>query len=166
LDDGTVAGQTATADGSGHASFTVSLVEGDNSFSATATDAAGNTSSAGTLSVKLDDIAPTAPVLTLVAADDTGSSNADDLTNKSTVHISVAAEAGSTVHLDDGTVAGQTATADGSGHASFTVSLVEGGNSFSATATDAAGNTSSAGTLSVTLDNIAPATPVLTLVAA
>src|SRR5207244_3891367 len=149
LADGSVAGQTAIADGTGHATFTVSLVEGANNFSATATDAAGNPSSAGSLSVTSSEERRVATDLSLGAADDSGDSG-DNKSNVSTVHINVAAQAGSSVHLADGSVAGQTAIADGTGHATFTVSLVEGANNFSATATDAAGNPSSAGSLSVT----------------
>src|SRR5258708_858803 len=83
-----------------------------------------------------------------------GSSNTDNLTNKPSVQINVAAEAGSLVALSDG----QTGTADASGQASFTVALAEGANNFTATATDAAGNTDRASTPPITRDHIRPPT--------
>src|SRR5206468_2415560 len=143
--------QTAIADGTGHATFTVSLVEGANNFSATATDAAGNPSSAGSLSVTLDDDRTSTRLNSSDAENDCGVIG-DNKTNLSTVHINVAAHPGSRSFPTRRSSDLQTAIADGTGHATFTVSLVEGANNFSATATDAAGNPSSAGSLSVTLD--------------
>src|SRR5262249_60702759 len=91
-------GQSAPAVG-GSATFTVSLAAGDNTFTATATDAAGNTSAAGSLTITRDSTPPATPVLDLIASDDTGSSSSDNLTNKASVHISVAAEDGARVDL-------------------------------------------------------------------
>src|SRR5262249_32438560 len=81
-------------------------------------------------SVKVDTVdttAPAAPVLDLVASDDTGSSSSDNLTNKASVHVSVAAEDGARVDLSDG----QSAIASG-GSVTFTVSLAAGDNTFTA----------------------------------
>src|SRR5262249_36014348 len=108
----------------------------------------------------VDTTAPAAPVLDLVASDDTRSSSSDNLTNKASVHISVAAEDGARVDLSDG----QSAIASG-GSVTFTVSLAAGDNTFTATATDAAGNTSPAGSLTIRRDSTPPSAPVLDLVA-
>src|SRR5262249_57393918 len=86
----------------GGASCAVALLAGVTTFTATATDAAGNTSAAGSLTITRDSIPPAAPVLDLVAGDDTGVSNSDNLTNKASVHIAVAAEDGALVSLSDG----------------------------------------------------------------
>ena len=152
-------GQSGVATG-GAATFIVALNEGLNTLSATATDEAGNVSTAGTLAITRDSAGPAAPALDLLAADDSGASASDNLTNKASVRVSVAAEAGSTVQLG-----GQSAVATG-GAATFTVALNEGLNTLSATATDAAGNVSTAGTLAITRDSTGPAAPVLDLLAA
>ena len=68
------------------------------------------------------------------------------------------AAANSTVRVYDGATLLGTVTANGSGAWSFTTAaLADGAHSFTATATDAAGNTSAASTaLSVTIDTAAP----------
>ncbi|MGR0189233.1 hypothetical protein, partial [Azospirillum aestuarii] len=64
---------------------------GANPVSATATDAAGNTSSAGTQSLTIDTTNPNAPVVTSAA-----------LTNSATPTVTGTAEAGSTVTVTVG----------------------------------------------------------------
>jgi hypothetical protein len=112
---------------------------------ATVTDAAGNaanlagalTNPAGTL--QIDTTAPAAPVV----ANDTVNSN-------NTVSLSGTAEANSTVTLYDGQTALGTTTANSSGAWSYaTGTLANGAQVLTATATDAAGNTSAA---SIALD--------------
>ncbi|KAA0676077.1 beta strand repeat-containing protein, partial [Azospirillum brasilense] len=133
---------------------------GANPVSATATDAAGNTSSAGIQSLTIDTTAPNAPAVTSAA-----------LTNSTTPVIGGTAEAGSTVTV---TVGGATYTAIATG-GNWSVDLatatpvtgslnlnVNGANPVSATAADAAGNTSSAGTQSLTIDTTLPNAPVVT----
>jgi Ca2+-binding RTX toxin-like protein/membrane-associated phospholipid phosphatase len=144
---------TTTASAAGQWSITLAspLADGVQGFTATATDAAGNTSAVSApLTLTLDTQAPGAPVLVLRTADDTGVAG-DGTTNLASVRVDVAAEAGATVSLG-----GQSAVAAG-GVASFTVTLGEGANSLVATATDAAGNISAAGTLSLVRDSDADA---------
>lgn len=119
--------KTATADASGKWSVNFASGEvpadGNTTISATARDAAGNTSVAGTHPVTVDKTAPGVP--TAVAGVD-GS-------------VTGTAEAGSTVKLGSATV-----TADGTGHYQFAAGTLASGATGSVTATDAAGNTGAA----------------------
>ncbi|WP_354317273.1 MULTISPECIES: Ig-like domain-containing protein [unclassified Pseudomonas] len=134
----------ATADGSGNWTFTPATPLPDGTVvNATASDPAGNTSPAATVTV--DSSAPAAPVI--------------NPTNGAT--IGGTAEAGATVTLTDGSgnPIGQV-TADGSGNWSFTPgSPLPNGTVVNATATDPTGNTSAPS--STTVDSVAPAAPVV-----
>ncbi|WP_186464817.1 Ig-like domain-containing protein, partial [Azospirillum brasilense] len=133
---------------------------GANPVSATATDAAGNTSSAGTQTLTVDTTAPTAPTVTTA------------LSNSTTPTLAGTAEANSTVTV---TVGGATYTTTSTNGGTWTLDLAtatpvtgslnlnpNGGNAVSAIATDAAGNTSSAGTQSLTIDTTLPDAPTVT----
>jgi len=145
------------------------LSEGTITYTATATDDAGN-ANAASITDTHDSIAPSAPTnLDMTAASDSGSSASDDITNDQTPEITGDAEAGSTVDLSssvDGAVG--SATASG-GTWSITTSTLTGNfsgtdHTLTATATDEAGNTSpSSSGLTVTIDTgvNAPATPDL-----
>ncbi|MGV7156946.1 Ig-like domain-containing protein, partial [Pseudomonas aeruginosa] len=133
-----------TADGSGNWTFTPSTpLPNGMVVNATATDPSGNASSPA--SVTVDAVAPATPVV--------------NPSNGST--LSGTAEPGATVTLTDGNgnPIGQV-TADGSGNWSFTPTTpLPNGTVVNATATDASGNTSPGS--SVTVDSVAPATPVV-----
>ncbi|MDO8429394.1 MAG: Ig-like domain-containing protein [Candidatus Daviesbacteria bacterium] len=107
--------------------------------------------------------APSTPVLD--AADDTGSSSADNLTKNTTgLTFTGTAEAGSTVQLFDGATPLNIATATG-GNWSIDLSLSSGVHSITATATDTAtpANTSAASSaLSVTVDTTVPTISLVT----
>jgi MYXO-CTERM domain-containing protein len=157
--DGTVVG-TTIADASGNWSFTPTeaLTDGSHTVSATATDAAGNTSPQGnTNTFTVDTTPPAAPVVNTPA---NGSITADN-----TPTYSGTAEPGSTVTvIVDGTAVGIT-TADAAGNWSLVqpTALADGQHMVSATATDAAGNTSPQGnTNTFTVDTTPPAAPVVT----
>ncbi|MGY4542838.1 PKD repeat protein, partial [Arthrobacter sp. UYNi723] len=137
---------TATADGTGYWSITplnlTSLSDGQLTYTATATDTAGNVSPATTATVPKDTVPPAAPTLT-VPATVTGAT-------ATSVTVSGSAEAGTTVTLnvtDTDAVHTVTATADadGTGYWSITplnlTSLIDGQLTYTATATDTAGNT-------------------------
>ncbi|TYO61580.1 family 16 glycosylhydrolase [Bradyrhizobium hipponense] len=133
FDGGTLIG-TALADANGVWSFaTGPLADGNHIFTGTAADGAGNASaSSGPLNVTVDTRAPAAPVLTsgMPAA-----SNA--------IIVSGTAEGGSTVRLYEGSTLLGTGVAALSGAWSITAgSLTAGQHSFTATATDIAGNLS------------------------
>ncbi len=157
--DGTPVG-TATADGDGNWTFTpvVPLAEGPHSVNATATDAAGNTSpNSNTNDFIVDTMAPAAPVV-LTPAD-------GSVTSDATPTYTGTAEPGSTVTIIvDGTPVGTT-TADAGGNWTFDqpTGLADGDHMVSATATDAAGNTSpSSNTNTFTVDTTPPGAPVVT----
>ncbi|MCS8061253.1 Ig-like domain-containing protein, partial [Pseudomonas aeruginosa] len=141
--NGNPIGQT-TADANGNWSFTPSTPLPDGTVvNVVARDAAGNSSPPA--SVTVDAVAPATPTV--------------DPSNGTT--LSGTAEPGATVSLTDGNgnPIGQV-TADGSGNWSFTPTTpLPNGTVVNATATDASGNTSAGS--SVTVDSVAPATPVI-----
>ncbi|CAO3417770.1 SwmB domain-containing protein [Azospirillum argentinense] len=134
---------------------------GANPVSATATDAAGNISSAGTQTLTIDTTLPDAPTVTSAA-----------LSNSTTPTLTGTAETGSTVTV---TIGGATYTTTASGTGAWSVNLAtatptagslsldpNGANPVAATATDAAGNTSAPGTQTLTIDTTAPNAPAVT----
>ena len=120
----------------------------------------GGTTSIGTFSVPLSDFLPhdtTAPTAPSISGfgDDTGVAG-DGVTLDTTLVLSGTAEAASQVSIYDGTALLGTATTDISGFWNFsTATLAAGVHSFTATATDAAGNTGVASVaLPVTIDTL------------
>ena len=161
---------TTTAGGSGNWSVDytgTTLPAGDHTFTATATDLAGNTSDASASYVVTVDItAPAAPVMTGVS-DDTGASSSDGVTNDRTLVLSGTAEAGSAVlvtRVGTGVIGAATANGSGNWTLDYTgTTLPAGDHAFNATATDLAGNVSPASaSYVVTVDIAAPAAPVVT----
>src|SRR5689334_11015583 len=129
-------------------------------ITARVTDAAGNQSGAsGSFIITEDTSAPAAPSTPdLAAASDSGISNTDNITNVTTPTFTGTAEAGATVTPLDGAIQIGSATADRSGNWPITSTVLsQRTHSITATATDAAGNTSAASApLSVTIDATAP----------
>jgi hypothetical protein len=157
--DGKPAG-TTTADGNGNYNYTFNpaLSDGNHNVTTTATDAAGNTSQqTPPLSLSVDTQAPAAPTIVL----ETPINNGVITTTKPT--ISGEAEPNSTVTIYvDGVATGTTTTADANGHYTYTFNpaLSQGAHSITATATDAAGNTSApGGPLTFSIDAVAPNIP-------
>ncbi|WP_280564555.1 Ig-like domain-containing protein, partial [Chromohalobacter sp. 48-RD10] len=154
-------GEPVVADGDGNWSVTPdeALADGDE-INAVATDEAGNASPEATATV--DANAPDVPVI--VSATDDVAPLTDDLasgdnTNDTTPTLTGTAEANSTIEIfQNGTSVGMV-DADGDGSWNFTPeALSEGNASFTATATDAAGNTSpDSNTFTLTIDVTAPA---------
>ena len=106
-----------------------------------------------------DATAPAAPVVSSIT-NDTGLNNTDGITADSALLLNGAAEANSSVHLfRDGVAIGNT-TANASGAWTFDytgTTLADGGYLFTASASDAAGNTSAlSAALSVTIDTTGP----------
>lgn len=163
---------TVTANGSGAWNYTptVDMTQGSHILTATATDAAGNVSAAsGSFTFVLDSLAPQIPVITSLTDDVApviGQVISGGSTNDKTPTLSGTAEAGATVKIYDGAALVGTATANASGVWSVTTStLADGPHSLTATATDLAGNVSSASLpFAVTIDTAAPVLPVLTSV--
>lgn len=161
--DGMPAG-TVVADAQGRWSFTpaTALMDGMHTVSATARDAGGNVSPSSTpVSFSTDTTAPVAPTIS--------SPVNDAALSDSTPTITGAAEAGSTVTVRVDGVAVGTTLADAMGRFSFTVptAMSDGAHVITATATDAAGNTSPASTpVNVTIDTVAPTAPTIVTPAA
>ena len=163
----------ATASASGAWSFDYTgtmLGAGPHSFTATATDAAGNRSvSSTTFDVVIDLTSPTSPLITAIA-EDTGASNSDRITRDGTLIFSGTAEAGSLVRLTRvgvGVIGSTTANSTGAWSFDYTTTTLSNGNhSFTATATDVAGNTSpTSTTFTVIIDQTPPAAPLITAIA-
>ena len=152
--DGNKIGEaTAGADGKATITPTVDIPAGN--VTATATDPAGNTSDASDPAKATTGADTEAPVKPVVATDLTGKAG-----TKTPVEVS--AEPGSTVALydKDGNKIGE-ATAGADGKATITPTVAIPAGNVTATATDAAGNTSVASDPKVATDTTAPAKPVV-----
>ncbi|MGK4352154.1 BapA/Bap/LapF family large adhesin [Enterobacter sichuanensis] len=161
---------TATANGSGAWSFTPStpLANGSHTWTATATDAAGNVSPASSgFTLVVDTTPPNAPVISQ-AIDDvgsiTGALSSGQTTDDTVPRLVGTSEPFATVNIYEGATLVGTGTADASGSWSILLNttLATGAHSFTARATDAAGNTSvPSATFSLTIDTTPPAQPSL-----
>ncbi len=155
-------GFTAT-NGAGAWSFdytATTLGSGDHVFTATGTDAAGNTSAASTAFLVTIDAVADAPVITAITTD-TGASSTDGTTSDATLVLFGTAEANSTVTLNrSGVGVLGTATTNVSGLWSYdytATTLAAGSYLFTATIVDGAGNTSaSSADFPVVIDTTAP----------
>jgi hypothetical protein len=159
LYDGVTQLGATTADGFGNWTVDLSLSAGTYTIHAVQTDLAGNVSTAsGTLSVTIDTSAADPSVPDLDEADDTGTSNSDNITSQASgLTFSGTAEGDAAIEIFDGSTSIGTTNADGSGGWTIELSLTAGSHSISAVQTDPAGNTSSpSGSLSVTIDTTAP----------
>lgn len=155
---------TVTANAQGAFTKDIDLPAGSHAISARATDAAGNVSAVSSpLRITVDNTAPAAPTaLDLAADDDTGASNSDNVTGKTSgLTISGKAEAGTTVELFDGTTSLGTVTAGTDGSFTKDISLASGVHNITAKATDAAGNVgSNSEPLQITVDGTPPPAPL------
>lgn len=147
----------ANASGEWTAVSGVSLPEGTQVVTATATDIAGNTSAfSPAFNLLIDRTAPATPAAPLMT-DGNGR-----YTSEHTPHFTGSTEAHATVNIYNGGVWVATVTADNDGKWSYTFDdpLVDGDYTITTRSTDAAGNTSAAssGRL-ITIDSQAPAKP-------
>lgn len=159
-------GVIISVDGDGNWEFdpvgegTFTLDEGEHTYTATTTDAAGNESEVSAdFDVTIDLTAPKAPAVDLSASSDSGISDTDNITNDITPTVQGVSEANAPIEiLVDGSSVGNT-TADASGDWSFTITTDWGDGVYDITAkaTDIAGNTSEEGSaLSLTIDTTVP----------
>ncbi len=161
-DNGTLIA-TVTANASGVWSYTTAaLSNGSHSFTATATDAAGNIGAvSATFNITIDTSTPAVPTIASFSTD-TGTVG-DHITADKTPTLTGTAEASSTVQLfDNGTLIGSVTANAGGAWSYTTATLSNGSHSFTATAANAAGNTSAASSpLAVTIDAVAPSAPTI-----
>ncbi|EAZ1841045.1 BapA prefix-like domain-containing protein [Salmonella enterica] len=161
---------TTTVNSDGTWSFTpqTPLANGSHTFTLSATDPAGNSSAVSSgFVLTIDATPPAAPVIASVAdntAPVTGIVPNGGSTNETRPTLSGTGEAGTTISIYNGSALVGTAQVQANGSWSFTpsTSLGAGVWNLTATATDAAGNTSAASEIrSFTIDTTAPATPVI-----
>jgi Bacterial Ig-like domain len=151
LFDGSVLLGTVTADSGGTWNFaTPTLSDGNHNFTATDTVAGSTSQVSSPLNVTVDTHVPVAPVIASSLAQTGTVGWLDGIGGTVTaapnsVALTGTAEANSTVTIFDGTTLIGTAVTNGSGTWSYKTGLLTAGtHGFSATDTDAAGNTSQA----------------------
>ncbi len=150
---------TATTNASGDWSCTgtTPLPDGSHPVTAVATDSAGNPSQPANTTFTVDTVAPAAPVITAPARDAV-------LTHQRPLFTGTAEPNATVIVSVDGRVIGRV-VADSAGNWSFPspTPLADGPHTVSATAKDAAGNTSSAASVPFTIDAKPPDTRILTI---
>jgi autotransporter-associated beta strand protein len=156
---GTIGAATADASGVWALAYTgPPLDPGSHTFTATATDLAGNTGPASAASTI--DTTVAAPVITAIS-DDTGSSPTDGVTSDSTLVLTGTATAGQTVTVKiQGGAALGAATSDGGGQWSLDYTgniLSDGAYVISASASNGTGTSPSSRAFPVRIDTAAPA---------
>ena len=138
------------------------MPDGNYLVAATVTDAAGNASTSSA-SFVLDTSAPATPITPdMIATNDTGSSNSDNITSNASASYIVAAggNAGLTIYVDGVQAAAHFGTSGADAIITLDAALSDGTHSIAYRQTDAQGNSSTSVALSVSIDTAAPATPV------
>lgn len=167
FDNGVQIGSVTATGGAWSFTPSPALSNGAHTLTFTATDAVGNASAptAGYV-INVDTLPPAAPVISSVIDDVgsvTGPVTGTNPTNDTRPTLSGTAEANATVRIYDGITLVGTVTADGSGNWTLpqtTTTLTQGTHNFTATATDAAGNTSVASAVTtIIVDTTAPTAP-------
>jgi len=132
------------------------IPDGSHTLRLSATDSFGNQSSFDYVFTL--DTTVAAPTLQLATASDTGASNSDKITKINTPTITGTGEIGATIKLTEGTlILGQTTVGTDGKWQVISNALANGTHSLIATATDLAGNISTASApLSLVIDTIAP----------
>ncbi len=149
-DGDTLLGAVTAADDGSWSYALGTLANGGHSLTATATDAAGNLGTASSaLAFTVDTVAPDAPGVTLTS--DTGASNSDGVTSNGAVNVAAAESGGTLTYSVDGGAYGSSYDA---------ASLADGQHTIAVEQTDAAGNVSTAGSVTFTLDTAAPGAPL------
>ena len=165
-DGGTLLG-TVSAGNSGTWSFTTAVLQdGGHSFTATATSGSTTSAASAPRSVTVDTVTPNAPTIASFSSD-TGAVG-DGVTSDNTLTLTGTAAANSSVKVyDGGTLLGTVSAGNGGTWSFNTTALANGSHSFTAKATDIAGNTSVASAaLAVTVtppDAQGPSTPPSTV---
>jgi hypothetical protein len=159
LNGATTAAYTTQASASGNWSQTIGVLpSGSYSYTATATDAAGNISAPSSpLAFTVNTSAPSAPTLSDASVVN-GYVNAANDTPSQALSGTAGANATIKIYLNGATTAAYTTQANAGGSWSQTIGVLANGTySYTATATDAAGNVSAPGSpLAFTVDVTAP----------
>jgi hypothetical protein len=160
--DGTTQIGTATANSSGAWTYTTAaLSDGSHNLTAKATTASGTSATSSALAVTIDTKAPTAPTIEPVSASARTAASAVTTATDS-VALTGLAEANSTVKVFEGSTQIGTVKAGTDGAWNYSVSsLSQGSHSFTAKATDAAGNTSAA-SAAISVNTTTPTSPTPT----
>lgn len=166
-DGSTLLGSVVATNGNWSFTPTSPLTDGSHTLRATASDPAGNVSGdSNTFTLVVDATAPNAPAITSIVDDVgsiTGPVTSSTPTNDTRPALNGTAEANSVVKIYDGTTLVGQVTADANGNWSLpqtTTILSDGQHNFTVTATDAAGNTSTASPVtSIVVDTLAPVAP-------
>jgi hypothetical protein len=157
--DGSTLLGNATANGNGTWSYTASnLADGNHAFHAVVTDTAGNSTTTAALpSLTIDTTPPSNPTVTDSAVQN-GYVNAANDTASQTLSGTALANSTVAIYLNGGTAPVYTVQANASGAWSQVIgALANGTYSYTATVTDAAGNTSApSSALSFTVDTLTP----------
>ena len=164
LNGGTTPAYTTQANAGGNWSQTIGvLAAGSYSYTATATDAAGNVSAPSSpLAFTVNTTAPAAPTIA-DAADVNGTVNAANDTSAQALTGTAGANDTINIYLNGGTTPAYTTQANAGGNWSQTIGVLAAGSySYTATATDAAGNVSAPSSpLAFTVNTTAPAAPTI-----
>ena len=148
-------------------SFTTSaLTDGGHSFTAKATDSAGNFTITPAVTATVDTTNPNETISSTIGTD-TGATttiSSGGLTRDNTLALSgTVSDANlSSVHVFDGATDLGAATISGSTWSFTTSALTDGGHSFIAKATDTAGNVTTTAAVTATVDTAAPVVAITT----
>ncbi|WP_417362394.1 Ig-like domain-containing protein [Gallaecimonas pentaromativorans] len=139
--------------------ITAGTIEASNrNVSVTATDDAGNSTTASdSTNAAVDNLPPAAPSTPVLATASDSGTQGDGLTNDNTPTLTGTGESGATVTIREGATDLGTATATGGNWSITTSTLSDGSHNLTAVQSDAAGNVSSpSAALSLTIDATAP----------
>lgn len=138
---------TVDASGNWHFAITSALADGENHFTAIATNVKGESSESARFTLTIDTLSPDAPRVELIADNTgllTGPLQNNDRTDEAKPLFSGQGEAGNTITIKEGSTVIGSATVDENGRWTFTPTtpLSDGEHTFTVEQSDKAGNTS------------------------
>lgn len=138
---------TVDSSGNWHFAITSALADGENHFTAIATNVKGESSESARFSLTIDTLSPDAPRVELIADNTgllTGPLQNNDRTDEAKPLFSGQGEAGNTITIKEGSTVIGSATVDENGRWTFTPTtpLRDGEHTFTVEQSDKAGNTS------------------------
>lgn len=138
---------TVDSSGNWHFAITSALADGENHFTAIATNVKGESSESARFTLTIDTLSPDAPRVELIADNTgllTGPLQNNDRTDEAKPLFSGQGEAGNTITIKEGSTVIGSATVDENGRWTFTPTtpLSDGEHTFTVEQSDKAGNTS------------------------